>query len=172
MLTTLLFIKFKSKKYNYNFNKKIILTLFLLSCFPFLHSQYSNSKKTYNSNKDLFLKIKDTNNTLLLGGKIWGKVDPTEYIENPILVMTNPQFLPYLEKKYIKVYCNDQNLTFYDQHQYFNYINNECFKKKTTEEWKDIKNRLNIKYVLTISEVDLNLEMLGKNQLYNLYQIN
>jgi hypothetical protein len=172
ILSTSFFINSNSKNYNYNFNKKIILILFLLSFFPFLYFQYSNSKKLYDSNKDLFLKINESNNTLLLGGKIWGKVDPTEYIKNPILVMTNPQFLPYLEKKYIKVYCNDQNLTFYDQNQYFNYINNECFKKKTTEEWKDIKNRLNIKYVLTISEVDLNLEMLGKNQLYNLYQIN
>jgi hypothetical protein len=170
IFVTSFFIKKNSQ--NYNYNKKIILILFFLSFFPFLHFQYSNSKKIYSSNKELFLKIKESNNTLLLGGKIWGNVDPTEFIKNPILVMTNPQFLPYLDKKYVKVYCNDQNLTFDDQDQYFNYINKECFKKKTTQEWQDIKNRLNIKYVLTISEVDLNLEKIGKNELYNLYKIN
>lgn len=166
------FTRHNTKNYNFNNHRNIVLVLFLLSFVPFLYSKYLNTQKTYTDNQNLFSNIKNDSKTLLLGGNIWGYLDPTEYINNPILVMTNPQFLPYLDKKYIKVYCNDQNLTFYDQAEYFNYINNECFKKKTIQEWRDIKNRLNIKYILTISTVELKLEQLAKNKFYNLYKIN
>lgn len=153
-----------------NLNQKFYIFLFVFFSLNVVLMAYE-SFKDHRENKNLFTNNINIKKTMLYGGNVYGKINANYYLNIPLLVMVNPQFPFYNRKIYDDIFCNRLKKTFEDQHSYFDYMNNNCFAKKTNLEWLNFKKLLDIEYVLVPNHVKLDLPILGKTEKFLLYVI-
>lgn len=163
---TIFLENYKSKN---NFNKYIyFLTIILFISISFI--KFKNNLIYKTEKKNIVLNI-DKKKGVLLGGNTFTYIDITTNLDNELFIMLNPEWPSYSNKIYVKLFCNDANILFQNQHAYFEYLNQECFGRKSKEEWLYFKEKINLYYIIIPKKTKLNLKKKYEGTFFDLYII-
>jgi len=163
------------KKINYIKIKRIfdlnIILFVLIILFYLLPLKYLNVSKFNSANLKLFNSIENNNyNEVIVGPLIYGYIDPSYFSKTSIIL---PSF--YIKSlqndQYVDIYCDNQRDVFVTTSDYFNYIEDQCFRDRPKKDWLKIAKHLNSKYIITRRNVNLNLDLVNQNNFIKLYQI-
>lgn len=171
LVITFILGNYLKQKINYK-NNKMINILLILSFLPFFSNKFLNNYfDVTNAFKDSE-KIIDYKNNIFLTGGVIGFVNPSSFLENKNIFMFNPQFFFFSYSQDLKkIFCSNENKNFAMQYDYFDYLDQTCFKNKTKKEWLKYSKQLNFEYIITRSNLDLDLELLSNNSKYKIYKI-
>ncbi len=171
LIITFIFSNFTKKKIKYK-NNKMINILLILSFLPFFYNKYLDNYFNLTNAIEDSKKIVDIKSNIFLTGRVIGFVNPSYLLENKNIYMFNPQLTFYTYSEDIKkLFCSNEDKKFAMQYDYFNYLDQTCFKNKKKKEWLKHSEKFNIKYVITRSNLDLDLELLSNNSIYKIYKI-
>jgi hypothetical protein len=156
-------------KYKDNFNKYIYFLTIIL--FVSISSTKFNDNLIYKKDKENIILNIDKKKGVLLGGNTFAYIDITTKLDNELFFMLNPEWPSYSHKIYVKLFCNDANLLFQNQHTYFEYLNQECFGGKSKEEWLYFKEKINLNYIIIPKKIKLDLKKKYEGIIFDLYKI-
>ena len=123
------------------------------------------------SEKKLLTKISNKKEYIIFGGLVYGMNNFQYLLENPKIIMMNPQMNYYHNEHSKNIFCNNGK-KFKKMQTYYNSINEVCFKNKSMKDWLDIKNKFNAKYVITPKKQNLNvLNKIGSVKNFNIFEI-
>ncbi len=147
------------------------ILLFSIIFYFIFHNAVPNLIKE-NLNKELFSKIElEKYDSILLGGKVYGKLD-TLYYSDYTWVIPDPVNLILSKKKNnLDIFCINNEKTFFRQNDYYDYVNNDCFKNKTLNQWNKIKENYGFQYLIVPRNEDLNTNLIFSSKHFSLYKL-
>ena len=159
-------IKFE-KFYSENNIRALVILLIIINLF------LQNIKVKKENNEMLNHINLQKNDSVVLSAGIHGYNDILQLWNLKTYYITNPFLFNVSEKKsYTDIFCLKRNINFKDQGQFFQWTNNECLSKRDYNEWKIMKDKYNIKYLITkIHDNELDLKMINYNSRFRLYEI-
>lgn len=151
----------------FNFrNKYLSKVIFIFSFFFYLFFYiFLPNRNFYTENKILFNKIEGPWATILYGGGVYGKIDITYFVSNPIAY---PPLNISQSDPYNIFFCNSFIPDLSTQQDFDSFMN-KCLASKSKKEWNEFKLKYPYKYILVKSNVVLDLPLVHGNKYYNLY---
>ncbi len=113
----------------------------------------------------MFNKIEGPWATILYGGGVYGKIDITYFVSNPIAY---PPLNISQSDPYNIFFCNSFIPDLSTQQDFDSFMN-KCLASKSKKEWNEFKLKYPYKYILVKSNVVLDLPLVHGNKYYNLY---
>jgi hypothetical protein len=173
-----LYYKNKVENFLFFFTKKILnnfftasVAFFLLTIFFYFPFVKRNNFNTFN--KDIERDLKKINNKkyneIILSTNIHGYID-VPYLTNSPIILSGFEISDGDKINY-DIYCQKTNNQFFDKKEEFYSFIDRCFESRKKSDWKKIGKALNIKYVITRSNVYPNLKLVSSNDFINVFEI-
>ena len=148
-----------------------IITYLIIIFFYVIPLKYFVFNDFKSSNKLILQKINNNNhNEIIIGPLIYGYIDPS-FLSNSSILLPMHTIRSLNNYELVDVWCFKDHDGFDTTKDYFEFVERYCLEKKSLNDWKSIADNLNIKYVLTRSHVNLNINLIGSNDFIKLYEI-